>query len=36
VIDGYFQVDLDAVWAMVEQDVPTLRENIRRIQGTAS
>ena len=32
-IHGYFKVDLDAVWAMVEQDLPTLRENVRRIQG---
>jgi uncharacterized protein with HEPN domain len=33
-IHGYFKVDLDAVWAMVEQDLPALRENVRRIQGS--
>lgn len=32
-IHGYFKVDLDAVWAMVEQDLPTLRRNVQRIQG---
>ena len=32
-IHGYFKVDLDAVWVMVEQDLPTLRENVQRIQG---
>ena len=31
-IHGYFKVDLDAVWAMVEQDLPTLRKNVQRIQ----
>jgi len=30
-IHGYFKVDLDAVWSMVEQDLPPLRENARRI-----
>lgn len=30
-IHGYFSVDLDAVWAMVEQDIPALREEIARI-----
>jgi uncharacterized protein with HEPN domain len=34
-IHGYFKVDLDAVWSMVEQDLPSLRENTRRILGTA-
>jgi uncharacterized protein with HEPN domain len=24
-------VDLDAVWSMIEQDLPSLRENVRRI-----
>jgi uncharacterized protein with HEPN domain len=32
-IHGYFKVDLDAVWAMVERDLPTLRQNVQRIQG---
>jgi uncharacterized protein with HEPN domain len=32
-IHGYFRVDLEAVWAMVERDLPPLRENIRRIIG---
>ena len=30
-IHAYFSVDLDAVWAMVEQDLPTLRESVRRL-----
>ena len=30
-IHGYFSVDLDAVWAMVEQDIPVLRTQIARI-----
>ena len=30
-IHAYFSVDLDSVWAMVEQDLPTLREDVRRI-----
>jgi len=34
-IHGYFKVDLDAVWAMVEQDLAPLKENIRRLQGMA-
>lgn len=28
---GYFSVDLDAVWAMVEQDMPVLRAQVVRI-----
>ena len=32
-IHGYFKVDLEAVWAMVEQDLPTLRKNVERIRG---
>ena len=35
-IHAYFKVDLDAVWAMVEHDLPTLRENVLRIQREAS
>jgi uncharacterized protein with HEPN domain len=30
-IHAYFKVDLDSVWAMVEQDLPTLRDEVRRI-----
>ena len=30
-IHAYFRVDLDAVWSMVEQDVPALRLDIARI-----
>ena len=30
-IHGYFRVDLEAVWAMVEQDLPELRSNVQRI-----
>ncbi len=33
-IHGYFKVDLDAVWSMVEQDLPPLRSNVLRIIGT--
>ena len=32
-IHSYFQVDLDAVWAMVEQDLPVLRSNVLRIEA---
>jgi uncharacterized protein with HEPN domain len=32
-IHAYFKVDLDAVWAMVEQDLPSLKENARRMLG---
>ena len=32
-IHAYFKVDLDAVWAMVEQDLPSLKENTQRIVG---
>lgn len=28
---AYFRVDLDAVWAMVEQDLPSLRQNVERM-----
>ena len=30
-IHAYFSVDLDAVWSMVEQDLPPLRLNVKRI-----
>jgi uncharacterized protein with HEPN domain len=30
-IHAYFRVDLDAVWSMVEQDVPALRREVARI-----
>lgn len=30
-IHGYFQVDLEAVWAMVEQDLPGLQLQLRRL-----
>ena len=32
-IHGYFSVDLDAVWAMVENDLPSLRTNVQRIEA---
>ena len=32
-IHAYFSVDLDSVWSMVEQDLPTLREEVKRILG---
>lgn len=33
-IHGYFKVDLDAVWAMVEQDLPPLKETTQRMLGS--
>ena len=30
-IHAYFSVDLDAVWAMIEQDLPALKVQARRI-----
>lgn len=30
-IHAYFSVSLDAVWAMVEQDLPTLRQHVERL-----
>ena len=30
-VHAYFSVNLDAVWSMIEQDLPTLRENVLRI-----
>lgn len=30
-IHSYFSVDLDAVWSMVERDLPALREEVKRI-----
>lgn len=32
-IHAYFNVDLDAVWSMVEQDLPALDANVKRILG---
>jgi uncharacterized protein with HEPN domain len=32
-IHAYFKVDLDAVWAMVEQDLPSLKAIARRMLG---
>ena len=32
-IHGYFKVDLDAVWSMIEQDLPALRDSVIRILG---
>ena len=34
-IHAYFKVDLDAVWAMAEQDLAPLKENVRRMLGEA-
>jgi len=30
-IHAYFRVDLDAVWSMVEQDLPALRTHVQAI-----
>ena len=35
-IHAYFSVDHDAVWSMVEQDLPALRANVQRILGQAA
>ena len=32
-IHAYFNVDLDSVWSMVEQDLPTVRDKVKRILG---
>lgn len=34
-IHDYFGVDYDLVWDVVQQDIPTLREQVRRILDTA-
>ena len=33
VIHGYFQVDLDIVWEVVEKELPTLRQQLTAILG---
>jgi hypothetical protein len=33
VIHGYFQVDLDIVWEVVEKELPTLRQQLAAILG---
>lgn len=37
-IHVYFSVDLDAVWSMIEQDLPTLRVQVKKLveHGLAS
>lgn len=35
-IHAYFNVDLDAVWSMIEQDLPALRENVQRILASGA
>lgn len=32
-IHAYFSVDLDAVWSMIEQDLPALKADVQRILG---
>ena len=32
-VHAYFSVDLDAVWSMVAQDLPALRQNVERMLG---
>lgn len=34
-IHGYFGVDYDLVWSVVQQDIPALREQVRLILETA-
>ncbi|HMO45373.1 MAG TPA: DUF86 domain-containing protein [Rubrivivax sp.] len=35
-IHAYFSVNLDAVWIMVEQDLPALRQHVLPLLGAAS
>lgn len=35
-IHAYFNVSLDAVWAMLEQDLPPLRQHVERLLGDAA
>jgi uncharacterized protein with HEPN domain len=35
-IHAYFRVNLDAVWSMIEQDLPPLRETVQRVLGSAA
>ena len=35
-IQGYFQVDLQAVWAMVTDDLPPLRQRVQGLLDRAS
>jgi uncharacterized protein with HEPN domain len=30
-VHGYFQIDLDVVWAVMEKDLPPLFESLQRI-----
>ena len=32
-IHAYFSINLDAVWSMVEQDLPRLRRDVERLLG---
>ena len=34
-VHAYFKVDLDAVWAMVEQDLAPLKQAVQRMLGAA-
>ncbi len=34
-IHAYFSVDLDAVWSMIEQDLPALRESVQQMLDPA-
>jgi uncharacterized protein with HEPN domain len=35
-VHGYFQIDLDVVWAVIEKDLPPLGESIRIILGSGT
>jgi len=35
-VHGYFQVDLDVVWAVIEKDLPPLRRSIKAILDSSS
>ena len=32
IIHGYFRVDLDAVWNVIEKDLPSLKKGIKKIK----
>lgn len=35
-VHGYFQIDLDVVWAAIEKDLPPLLESLRKILASPS
>jgi len=33
-VHGYFEIDLEIVWAVIEKDLPSLKEQIQSVQQT--